>query len=99
MIEEFEVLMEMKKSQCDSPPKQMQYIQKAYFTNVQSLKNAINELRNPFTDNSTDLLVLHCRDLADPAVAETVWNLEKLGQELYDSYFYRFARQWPVWGW
>ncbi|KAG7158038.1 hypothetical protein Hamer_G014922, partial [Homarus americanus] len=55
----------------------MQYVQKAYFTNMQSL----NEMGNQFSNNSTNLLVLHSRDLANPAVVET-----KIGEEHYDGY-------------
>ena len=41
---------------------------------------------NPFTENSNDLLVLDSRDLADPAIIDSVRNFEKLGQEQYDIY-------------
>ena len=41
---------------------------------------------NPLTENSNDLLVLDSRDLADPAIIESVRKIEKLGQEQYDIY-------------
>ena len=41
---------------------------------------------NPFCDDSKDLLVLDSRDLADPAVINTVHEIEKLGQEQHNSY-------------
>jgi hypothetical protein len=43
---------------------------------------------NPFCENSTDLLVLDSRDLADAAVIDTVYKIEKLGQDQYDTYVY-----------
>ncbi|KAG7165806.1 hypothetical protein Hamer_G031794, partial [Homarus americanus] len=58
VIEKFEVSMETKKSQYDCHLELMHYAQKAYFTNVQSLKDAVNEMENPFRDNSTALLAI-----------------------------------------
>ena len=53
---------------------------------MKSLANTIEEMGNPFTENSNDLLVLGSKDLADPAVINTVRQIEKLGQEKYDAY-------------
>lgn len=39
-----------------------------------------------FCDDGNDLLVLNSRDLADPAVINTVHQIEKLGQEQYHTY-------------
>ena len=36
---------------------------------------------NPFTEDSTDLLVLDNGDIADPEVIESIRKVEKLGQE------------------
>ena len=41
---------------------------------------------NPFAENSKDLLVLDSRDLADPAVIDTLRQIKSLGQEQYDTY-------------
>ena len=41
---------------------------------------------NPFTENSNDVLILDIRDLADPAIIDSVRKIEKLGQEQYDIY-------------
>ena len=41
---------------------------------------------NPFIDDSNDLLVLDTRDLADPAVINTMRNLEKTGQKQYETF-------------
>ena len=41
---------------------------------------------NPFADTSSDLLKLHSRDIADSAVADAIYNIEKLGQDDYDTF-------------
>ena len=40
---------------------------------------------NPFTEDSSDLLALDSRDITDPAVIDTVRQIEKLGAQ-YDAY-------------
>lgn len=46
----------------------------------------MGEMGNSFCDDSKDLLVLDSRDLADPAVINIIRQIEKLGQEQYDTY-------------
>lgn len=41
---------------------------------------------NPFAEDNGDLLVLDTRDIADPAIVETVRVIEKTGQEQYEKY-------------
>ena len=41
---------------------------------------------NPFTEYSNDLLVLNSRDVVDTAIADTMWQMEKLGLEQYETY-------------
>ena len=45
------------------------------------LAKAIEEMGNPFTENSNDLFVLDSRDLADPATIDSVHKIENLEQE------------------
>ena len=47
-------------------------MQKAFERDARSLANTIEEMGNPFTENSCDLLALDSRDIADPAVIDTV---------------------------
>ena len=61
-------------------------MQKTFAQNVEDLAKAIEEMGSPFTENSNDLLVLDSRDLADPAIIDSVRKIEKLGQEQYDIY-------------
>lgn len=53
-------------------------MQKAFERDVKSLANIIEEKGNPFTeDSSGDLLALESRDIADPAVIDTLRQTEK----------------------
>ena len=61
---------------------------------ITSLTAVIEEMGNPFAENSNDLLVLESRDLADPAVIDTLRQIKSLGQEQYDTYVNeRFVNQ------
>ena len=53
---------------------------------VQSLTQAIEEMGNPLAEQSSDILVLNSRDVVDTAVADTMWQMEKLGLEQYETY-------------
>ena len=41
---------------------------------------------NPFCENSSDLLVLDTRDVADKTVADGIHTIENIGQKRYDAY-------------
>ena len=56
----------------------------AFARDVNSLTSVIEEMGNPFAENSNDLLVLDNIDLADSAVIDAVRNTEALGQDQYD---------------
>ena len=53
---------------------------------VKALAGAIEDMGNPFSEKGSDLLVLDTRDLADPAVMESLNHIEKLGWDQYYSY-------------
>ena len=53
---------------------------------ITSLTDVIEEMGNPFPENSKDFLVLDSSDLADPAVIDTLRQIKSLGQEQYDTY-------------
>ena len=86
LIGEFEVATETRRTHNLRHHEESKHVQLAFARDVKSLANTIEEMRNPFTENSSDLLVLDSRDLADPAVINTVRKIEKLGQEQYDTY-------------
>ena len=50
---------------------QTKHTQLAFARDVKSLSGVMREMGNPFCDDSSDLLVLDSRDLADPAVINT----------------------------
>ena len=48
--------------------------------------HVLEDMGNPFMEESEDLLVLDSRDVADPAIVQTVCEIEKTGQDQYDKY-------------
>ena len=46
----------------------------------------IEELGNPFEEESQDLLVLDTKEIADPAAVETVRSAERIGKEQFDAF-------------
>lgn len=85
VIAEFQATSETKKAD-HKHHEQTKHTQVAFARDVRSLTKVIGEMGNPFCDDSKDLLVLDSRDLADPAVINTVREIEKLGQEQHHSY-------------
>jgi len=59
---------------------------KAFERDLISLVNTIKKMGNPFTEGSSDLLALDSRDFADPALIDTVRQIEEIGEEQYDAY-------------
>ena len=53
---------------------------------VRSLVAVIEELGNPFEEDSQDLLVLDTKEIADPAVIETVRNAKQIGQDQFEAF-------------
>ena len=46
----------------------------------------IKQMGNPFTENSSDMIILDTRGIADPAIIERVRQIEKLGTDRYELY-------------
>lgn len=53
---------------------------------MKSLLSVTDDMGNPFTDESGDLLVLDTKDLADASVFTTVEEIETLGQEQLETF-------------
>ncbi|KAJ8396338.1 hypothetical protein AAFF_G00019150 [Aldrovandia affinis] len=87
LISEFQATTEkrMKKTELKHH-EQTKHTQVAFARDVRALTRVMGEMGNPFCEDSKDLLVLDSRDLADPAVINTLHQIEKLGQEQYDTY-------------
>lgn len=66
--------------------KQTKHTQLEFARDVKSLSGVKREMGNPFRDDSNDLLVLDSKDLADPVVINTLYQIDKLGQEQHNTY-------------
>ena len=53
---------------------------------VKRLVKVIEELGNPFLEESTDLVRLDTRDIADPTVVSTVQQAEEIGKKQYKTF-------------
>ena len=80
LIGEFEVSTKKRKKTDFRHHEQTKHI------DITSLTDVIEEMGNPFAENSNALLVLDSRDLADPAVTDTSRQIKSPGQEQYDTY-------------
>ena len=87
VIAEFQATADTRTQKTDfKHHEQTKHKQLAFARDVKSLSGVMREMGNPFCDDSSDLLVLDSRDLADQAVINTVRQIEKLGQEQYNTY-------------
>jgi len=59
---------------------QLPSIQAAFAADVHSLVSTIEDLGNPFEEESTDLLVLHTKEIVDNISVEAVQNARQIGQ-------------------
>ena len=59
-------------------------VQVSFAQDVQSLTDIIEQMGNPFTQNSSDMIILDIRDIADPAIIERMHQFEKLRTDRYD---------------
>ena len=57
-----------------------------FATQCGDLVRVIEDMGNPFMEENEDLLVLDSRDIADPAIVQTVREIEKTGQDQYNKY-------------
>ena len=53
---------------------------------VKSLSAVMQEMGNPFQEESADLLVLDTKNIADPALAEMVATHHRQGKEQFESF-------------
>ena len=61
-------------------------MQNTFARDVRSLVAVIEELGNPFEEDSQDLLVLDTKEIADPAVIETVRKAKQIGQDQFEAF-------------
>ena len=60
--------------------------QLAFANDVQSLIQVIDDLGNPFEEKSSDLLVLHTKEIADPSVIKTVRLAKTIGKRQFELF-------------
>ena len=65
---------------------QRRRVQETFLNEVKCLVAVIENMGNPFLENSEDLVVLDTRNILDASVGETVRNAEKLGKEQYQEF-------------
>ncbi|KAK3737220.1 hypothetical protein QZH41_001820 [Actinostola sp. cb2023] len=86
VISEFEATTEKKKTTDFRHHEEAKHMQVAFHRNVKSLTDVIEEMGNPFGDNSGDLLVLDSRDIANAAIVNNVRQIETLGKQQYENF-------------
>lgn len=61
-------------------------VQASFVRDVCSLVGVIEEMGNPFEEESQDLVILDSKDIAGPAAVETVMNAKRIGQEQFKAF-------------
>ena len=78
MIEEFENIgPEEETTHHENTPS----FQKNFAEDMRNLTSSLEELRNPFTEGSQDLIAIHSKDIMDASVVSTVKKAEQIGEE------------------
>jgi hypothetical protein len=91
------LIMEFEEDEVSSTPKakqdkeghhheQQPGVQFAFVKDVKALTAVIQEMGNPFLEESNDLLVLDTKDIMDESVTKTVRKVEAVGQEQYVTF-------------
>ncbi len=61
-------------------------VQASFARDVNSLVSVIEELGNPFKEESQDLLVLDTKEITNPAVVNTVKSVKCIGQDQFQAF-------------
>ena len=61
-------------------------VQTSFAKDVRARVSVIEELGNPFEEESMDLTVLDTKEIAGPTAVETVRNVKKIGQEQFQAF-------------
>lgn len=88
MITEYEdcTLGECKRNIENLHHDQRPVVQTSFVKDVRSLIATIEEMGNPFLEETPDLMVLDTRDIMDSSVGETVRKVETVGKEQYTKF-------------
>ncbi|VDI78635.1 Hypothetical predicted protein [Mytilus galloprovincialis] len=90
-VNEFELSQELIKHEQSNGSdvrqhEQVERKQKAFVKQVIAFTATIEKMGNSFLEESEDILVLDTRDIVDPKVANTVRNIEQIGNDKYHEY-------------
>ncbi|CAC5423003.1 unnamed protein product [Mytilus coruscus] len=90
LVQEFEISTdpehETESDELESHHEDTTSTQLAFHRDVTALVEVIDEMDNPFLEDSKDLLVLDTKDIASESVIETVRNIKQIGKEQYTSF-------------
>lgn len=87
MTAEFERCLETKHSHLETRHhEQRKSTQVTFGNHVSKLVEVMEEMGNPFLEETTDLLRLHTRDIMDPKVVSAVRQAEEIGQQQYQAF-------------
>ena len=86
LIDEFQASTDKGKDTDPRHHEELKHVQVAFAHDVKSLTDVIDDMGNPFSENSSDLLVLDTRDIADPAIIDSIRQVEKLGTDQHEVY-------------
>ena len=85
MVNEFEALQSCNQITDHRHHKQCPGVQTSTMKEVKALAAVIEEMGNPFLEQSKDLLMLDTKDILDPSVGESVRSADKLGEKQYHN--------------
>ena len=88
MVKEFETTVEEDNADqtCTPHHEQSRACQAHFVSHVQSLVSTTEELGNPFEGESTHLISLVLKDIADPAMKATLNNIKSIGKGQYELF-------------
>lgn len=85
-VKEFESTYGVQKANNINHHEQVPFVQKAFAKDVVSMVSAIEEMGNPFSEESTDLFVLDTKEIMPKSVVEGVSTAKAKGESMYDKY-------------
>ena len=86
VVTEFEETFMKSKTENVRHHEQSPGVQYCFAKDVKALVDTIEEMRNPFLEDSMDLLVLDNKDIMPGIVVESVKNAQQIGQSQYEEY-------------
>ena len=86
MINEYEEQLPRENRQVRKHHEQVPSLQNAFLKDVKNLVNAMEDLGNPFKEDSGDLLTLDTKVIMPIVVVESVKNIQRIGKDQYNTF-------------